>query len=118
MVGAVLAALVVAGGAALLSSFHEHAAPLEFKQAMRKLQQTVDGFAIAEPGEQTTLELNIPGSVRKVTFGERTIGITYENGSAEPYEVSIDISGPELPPGKYTLRLTKSGGKVTIERLG
>ena len=109
--------MVIAGGAALFLSFRKHAALLEFKQAMQKLQQTVDGFAIAGLGETTTLELNIPGSVAKVTFEGKTINVTYENGSVESYGVGIDVGGPELPSGKYTLRLMKGGSNVTIETL-
>jgi len=119
VVGAVLAALVIAGGVALLLSFREHSAMLEFKHGLQKLQQTVNGFAIAEPGESMTKELAIPGAVRKVTFGGRAIGVTYENGSMESYGVDIDLGGPELAPGKYVLRLTKTGiDNVTIEILG
>ena len=113
-----MAALVIAGGAALLSSFREHAALLEFKHAMRGLQQTIDGFAIAEPGAQARRELSIPSSVSRVTFEGMVISVTYENGSVESYEVSLDMSDPTLTPGKRVLRLTKTGANaVTIEIL-
>lgn len=119
VIGTVLAALVVAGGAALLSSFREHTALLEFKHALRELQQKVNGFAIAELGEQTTQELNVPGSVEEITFEGKAIRVAYRDGPVELHGVTLDLEGPRLVPGRYVLRLAKTGSSaVTIGILG
>lgn len=116
VVGAVLAALVVAGGMALLSSYREHAALLEFKHGLQELQQKINGFAIAEPGGREIVELNIPKQVKELIFEQRAIRVAYENGSVESYGVELDLSGPKLTPDKYVLHLTKTDPNVvTIE---